>query len=93
MLLEKLKKEGVKSHKEKVEEYNKYLASLSEHHDMWVIPGRPGGLEDRVLTAIQAAYRTRIRLAPRRGCFTICLFNFARLYFCTFHSMEFAIFK
>ncbi|TGZ83959.1 DUF1754-domain-containing protein [Ascodesmis nigricans] len=34
MLYEKLKKEGVKSHKEKVEEYNKYLASLSEHHDM-----------------------------------------------------------
>lgn len=29
-------KEGVKTHKERVEEYNKYLASLSEHHDMCV---------------------------------------------------------
>lgn len=27
-------KKASKSHKEKVEEYNKYLASLSEHHDM-----------------------------------------------------------
>lgn len=31
---EKLKKEGFKTHKERVEEYNKYLANLSEHHDM-----------------------------------------------------------
>ncbi|KAF8545313.1 hypothetical protein BDD12DRAFT_1916 [Trichophaea hybrida] len=30
----RLAKEGIKSHKERVEEYNKYLASLSEHHDM-----------------------------------------------------------
>lgn len=84
MLLKKLKKEGVKSHKEKVEEYNKYLASLSEHHDMWVILRRHGGPEDRVLTETQAAYRTRIRLAPREGCFTFCHFAFARIYFCTF---------
>ena len=27
-------REGVKSHKEKVEELNKYLSKLSEHHDM-----------------------------------------------------------
>lgn len=33
-LEEKLKKEGVKTHKEKVEELNKYLSGLSEHHDM-----------------------------------------------------------
>ncbi|KAI9891534.1 MAG: hypothetical protein M1814_002657 [Vezdaea aestivalis] len=31
---ERLKREGVKSHKERVEELNKYLSNLSEHHDM-----------------------------------------------------------
>jgi protein FAM32A len=31
---ERLKKEGIKSHKERVEEFNKYLSNLSEHHDM-----------------------------------------------------------
>lgn len=31
---ERLKREGVKTHKERVEELNKYLAGLSEHHDM-----------------------------------------------------------
>jgi len=31
---QKLLKEGVKSHKERVEEFNKYLSNLSEHHDM-----------------------------------------------------------
>jgi len=34
---ERLLKEGVKSHKERVEEFNKYLANLSEHHDMCVL--------------------------------------------------------
>lgn len=33
-LEEKMRKEGVKTHKEKVEELNKYLSGLSEHHDM-----------------------------------------------------------
>ncbi|KAI9697828.1 MAG: hypothetical protein M1836_004504 [Candelina mexicana] len=33
-LNERLKKEGVKTHKEKVEDLNKYLSNLSEHHDM-----------------------------------------------------------
>lgn len=33
-LEERLLKEGVKTHKEKVEELNKYLSGLSEHHDM-----------------------------------------------------------
>lgn len=33
-LEEKMKTEGVKTHKEKVEEFNKYLSGLSEHHDM-----------------------------------------------------------
>ncbi|KAF7716314.1 Uncharacterized protein PECH_002820 [Penicillium ucsense] len=33
-LQERLKKEGIKSHKERVEELNKYLSRLSEHHDM-----------------------------------------------------------
>ncbi|KAL0637928.1 hypothetical protein Q9L58_003006 [Maublancomyces gigas] len=31
---ERLKREGTKSHKQRVEEYNKYLSNLSEHHDM-----------------------------------------------------------
>lgn len=33
---ERLKREGTKSHKQRVEEYNKYLSNLSEHHDMYV---------------------------------------------------------
>ena len=33
-LEERMRKEGVKTHKEKVEELNKYLSGLSEHHDM-----------------------------------------------------------
>ncbi|GLI71998.1 hypothetical protein PoHVEF18_000165 [Penicillium ochrochloron] len=35
-LHERLQKEGIKSHKERVEELNKYLSRLSEHHDMYV---------------------------------------------------------
>lgn len=31
---DRLKREGVKTHKERVEELNKYLSGLSEHHDM-----------------------------------------------------------
>jgi len=31
---EKLRREGVKTHKERVEELNRYLSRLSEHHDM-----------------------------------------------------------
>jgi protein FAM32A len=34
---ERLKKEGGKTHKERVEELNRYLSRLSEHHDMCVI--------------------------------------------------------
>ena len=33
---EKLKRDGVKTHKERVEELNRYLSNLSEHHDMYV---------------------------------------------------------
>jgi protein FAM32A len=36
-LNERLKKEGLKTHKERVEELNKYLSGLSEHHDMYVM--------------------------------------------------------
>jgi protein FAM32A len=35
-LHERLQREGVKTHKERVEELNKYLSRLSEHHDMYV---------------------------------------------------------
>lgn len=31
---ERLKREGVKTHKQRVEELNRYLSGLSEHHDM-----------------------------------------------------------
>ncbi|KAK5114086.1 hypothetical protein LTR62_002655 [Meristemomyces frigidus] len=31
---ERLQREGIKTHKERVEELNKYLSGLSEHHDM-----------------------------------------------------------
>jgi protein FAM32A len=34
-LNDRLKKEGLKTHKERVEELNKYLSGLSEHHDMY----------------------------------------------------------
>lgn len=34
-LEERLKREGTKTHKERVEEFNKYLSTLSEHHDMY----------------------------------------------------------
>ncbi|KAK5202719.1 hypothetical protein LTR96_011445 [Exophiala xenobiotica] len=33
-LEERLKREGVKTHKERVMELNRYLSGLSEHHDM-----------------------------------------------------------
>jgi len=33
-LHDRLAKEGVKTHKQRVEELNKYLSNLSEHHDM-----------------------------------------------------------
>ena len=31
---DRLKREGVKTHKQRVEELNRYLSGLSEHHDM-----------------------------------------------------------
>ena len=33
-LEDRLKREGIKTHKERVEELNRYLSKLSEHHDM-----------------------------------------------------------
>jgi protein FAM32A len=36
-LNDRLRREGVKTHKERVEELNRYLSTLSEHHDMYVI--------------------------------------------------------
>ncbi|KAG8526955.1 uncharacterized protein KY384_008384 [Bacidia gigantensis] len=33
-LNDRLKREGTKTHKERVEELNRYLSNLSEHHDM-----------------------------------------------------------
>ncbi|KAL8709584.1 MAG: hypothetical protein Q9220_005676 [cf. Caloplaca sp. 1 TL-2023] len=33
-LEERLRREGTKTHKERVEEFNHYLSNLSEHHDM-----------------------------------------------------------
>lgn len=34
---ERLRREGTKTHKERVEELNRYLSNLSEHHDMYVL--------------------------------------------------------
>jgi len=34
---ERLQKTGIKTHKQRVEELNKYLSNLSEHHDMYVV--------------------------------------------------------
>ncbi|KAL9103882.1 MAG: hypothetical protein Q9163_001119 [Psora crenata] len=36
-LEERLRREGIKTHKERVEELNRYLSNLSEHHD--ILPG------------------------------------------------------
>ena len=36
-LEDRLKRDGVKTHKERVEELNRYLSKLSEHHDMYVL--------------------------------------------------------
>lgn len=36
-LHDRLKREGVKTHKERVEELNRYLSAQSEHHDMYAI--------------------------------------------------------
>jgi len=36
-LNDRLAREGSKTHKERVEELNKYLSGLSEHHDMYVL--------------------------------------------------------
>jgi len=33
-LEERLRREGARTHKERVEELNRYLSGLSEHHDM-----------------------------------------------------------
>lgn len=42
-LNDRLRREGVKTHKERVEELNRYLSTLSEHHDMYVIFPFPFG--------------------------------------------------
>lgn len=34
---ERLRRDGSKTHKERVEELNKYLSGLTEHHDMYVL--------------------------------------------------------
>lgn len=66
-LQERLKREGVKTHKERVEELNKYLSGLTEHHDMYVlvmsytddIPLFLEGMADDLF--LQAENRTRLR--------------------------------
>lgn len=49
---ERLKREGIKSHKQRVEEYNKYLSNLSEHHDMYVLSSVPVSPIGRILSLI-----------------------------------------
>lgn len=66
-LQERLKREGVKTHKERVKELNKYLSSLTEHHDMYVLvlsctSDRPFFLEGMADDwFLQAENRTRLR--------------------------------
>jgi protein FAM32A len=59
-LEERLRREGARTHKERVEELNKYLSGLSEHHDMCVFPSAVCVWV--MLTLVQAAYWTGIRL-------------------------------
>lgn len=55
---ERLKREGIKTHKERVEDLNRYLSNLSEHHDMYVPPlcCRSRVLGERVV-AVAVAWR------------------------------------
>lgn len=57
---ERLRREGIKTHKERVEDLNRYLSGLSEHHDMYVAPFPLSGLEDCTLTTCDC----RPRIGP-----------------------------
>jgi hypothetical protein len=66
-LNERLKREGVKTHKERVEELNRYLSTLSEHHDMYVFAASSfpnfsnlGNLLEQHLTNLFWYYRPKI---------------------------------
>jgi len=62
-LNDRLKKEGLKTHKERVEELNKYLSGLSEHHDMYVLALLFIAGNDVMLTYLQAENWTWLRRA------------------------------
>ena len=59
-LEERLRREGARTHKERVEELNKYLSGLSEHHDMLVLFVIVPSWDANTM---QAAHWTGIRLA------------------------------
>ena len=61
-LEERLRREGARTHKERVEELNKYLSGLSEHHDMCVSLM----ILAPMLTLSQAAHWSWIRLVDGR---------------------------
>ena len=60
-LNDRLKKEGLKTHKERVEELNKYLSGLSEHHDMYVLGLCSIARFSSMLICLQAENWTRLR--------------------------------
>jgi protein FAM32A len=64
-LEERLRREGARTHKERVEELNKYLSGLSEHHDMWVF--RVVGLCDADLLAGRGSGRDKTLLSGAAG--------------------------
>jgi len=72
-LEKRLAKEGIKSHKERVEEYNKYLASLSEHHDMYAAhPWRKRGLGGARCGILMCGFLGRESDRANAGDYCVC---------------------
>jgi protein FAM32A len=60
-LEEKLMREGDKTHKEKVEDLNRYLSRLSEHHDMYVCSVLFTDIGTDMLLPLQAKNRSWLK--------------------------------
>lgn len=70
---ERLRREGARTHKERVEELNRYLSGLSEHHDMCVLSF--GCFCGAILTSLQAPHWSWLRLLLEGRAFegdTVC---------------------
>jgi len=77
---ERLKKDGIKSHKERVEEFNKYLSNLSEHHDMLVL-AVPPVVFLAILTCIGLVLGQANIFRGKVGCSIGVFFIFVSLHF------------